>query len=125
MPPYPQHTIGSFTIIELPTRVDSVTSLDLEKQLQRLIGVNKGIICDFSQTTFISSLGLRVLLQAYKDVKRLGSEMVLCSVSDYVMEVFDISGFSRIFTMYPSRSEALSALELSIKSGGFNRVQGG
>ncbi|MCQ1538475.1 STAS domain-containing protein [Methanocalculus taiwanensis] len=124
MPPYPQHTIGSITIIELPARVDSVTSLDLEKQLQRLIGVNKGIICDFSQTTFISSLGLRVLLQAYKDVKRLGSEMVLCSVSDYVMEVFDISGFSRIFTMYPSRTEALPALEISIKSGGMNKVQG-
>lgn len=124
MAPYMEHTIGSIVVIELPVRVDSVTSVDLEKQLQRLIGVNKGIICDFSHTTFISSLGLRILLQIYKDMKRLDGEMVLCSVSDYVMEVFDISGFSRIFTMYPSRTEALPALEISLKSGGVNRVKG-
>ncbi len=124
MPPYMEHTIGSIVVIELPVRVDSVTSVDLEKQLQRLIGVNKGIICDFSNTTFISSLGLRILLKTYKDVKRLDGEMVLCSVSDYVMEVFDISGFSRIFTMYPSHTEAVPALEISLKSGGLNRVEG-
>jgi len=104
MPPYVVRMRESVPVVELPPRIDSVTSADLESSLKGLVAENRLIICDFTHNTYISSLGLRVLLSTQKTMKKTGGTLKLCSLSPYVREIFDISGFSRIFSIYPSES---------------------
>lgn len=53
---------------------------------------------DFGQVEYISSAGLRVLLSAQKLMNRQG-KMVLTHVSESVMEIFEVTGFSDILTI--------------------------
>ncbi|HWQ67326.1 MAG TPA: STAS domain-containing protein [Methanospirillum sp.] len=118
MTPYTIRIVESIPVIELPSRIDSVTSGDLEKHLTGLIADKAVILCDFTHNTYISSLGLRVLLSTLKNLKRSGGILALCSLSPYVQEIFDISGFSRIFSIYSSESEAIPALASKTETGG-------
>lgn len=55
------------------------------------------LVIDMQDTTYISSSALRVLLKAQKQVNKNGKTMVVKNVTETVMEVFDVTGFSGIF----------------------------
>jgi len=75
-------------------RVDTITSPELEAAVQ-LDGVEE-LVFDLAQVDYISSAGLRVLLASQK--KMAGKKMVIVGTRPAVKEVFDITGFSDIFT---------------------------
>jgi anti-anti-sigma factor len=99
------------TVLVVEGRIDSGTSAELEKKLIALIetGGVKDIAMDFSAMDYISSAGLRVLLMAAKKAGKLGGKVVLAGLSANVKEVFDISGFSNIFSIFASQEEAVKA----------------
>jgi len=75
-------------------RVDTLTSPELEAAIV-LDGVEE-LVFDLGAVDYISSAGLRVLLSAQK--KMAGKSMVIVHAKPAVKEVFDITGFSDIFT---------------------------
>lgn len=88
---------GGCLTIELSGRLDTSTSPKLEQELSCLNGV-KELTLDFKGIDYVSSAGLRVLLQAQKIMNRQGS-MRLLNVNSGVMEVFEITGFADILTV--------------------------
>ncbi|MEN6315557.1 MAG: STAS domain-containing protein [Clostridiaceae bacterium] len=97
------------TLLAVEGRIDSSTSAALEKKLIALIDTDrvKDVIMDFSAMDYISSAGLRVLLMAAKKAGKLGGKVVLVGLNSNVKEVFDISGFSNIFSIFASQEEAV------------------
>ena len=75
-------------------RIDTITSPELEAAVV-LDGVDE-LVFDLAQVDYISSAGLRVLLSAQK--KMAGKSMKIVNSKPAVKEVFDITGFSDIFT---------------------------
>ena len=75
-------------------RVDTITAPELEAAVI-LDGVEE-LVFDLAQVDYISSAGLRVLLSAQK--KMAGKSMKIANSKPAVKEVFDITGFSDIFT---------------------------
>ena len=75
-------------------RVDTITSPELEASVV-LDGIEE-LVFDLAQVDYISSAGLRVLLSAQK--KMAGKSMKIANSKPAVKEVFDITGFSDIFT---------------------------
>ncbi len=69
-------------------------------------GENRFLV-NFEKLDYISSAGLRVLLTAAKQLKGTDGELRICSLNEVVREVFDISGFTTIFKVFGSESEAL------------------
>lgn len=98
-------------IMQVFTRVDAANAKELEEQLVGLVnaGTNK-LICDFSQNEYISSAGLRVFLLMLKAVQKNGGRMVLCQLNPFVKEVFDMAGFTQLFSIFGSQEEALKDL---------------
>ena len=89
---------GSVLTIAVQGRLDTTTAPDLEKEIKTgLDGVTE-LIMDFEKLDYISSAGLRVLLSAQKAMSKQGSMKVI-HVSDLVMEVFEVTGFSDILTI--------------------------
>ena len=99
---------GAVTIVRIEGNLDTQTSPEAEAQLTRLIeaGARK-IVVDFERLAYISSSGLRILLVAAKQLQESGGELRVCSLSDLVREVFDISGFDSILPVSNSQAEAL------------------
>ncbi len=105
-------TEGDVTVAVVVPRFDAYTANDVETVLQDQIAKGtKKIIVDFSQTEYIASAGLRVLLSAAKSLQKSGGQIVLFSMKPYVYEVFEISGFTQIFKIYASQQEALASLK--------------
>ena len=75
-------------------RVDTITSPELEAVVV-LDGIDE-LVFDLAQVDYISSAGLRVLLSSQK--KMAGKSMKIVNAKPAVKEVFDITGFSDIFT---------------------------
>lgn len=96
-------------IFKLKGRLDSKTSPDFEKKIFDAIedGSNSMIV-NFEELDYISSAGLRVVLKATKNLKRSDGSFVLCSMKDYVKEVFEISGFDTFLPIVSTMDEALS-----------------
>lgn len=102
---------GTTTIVELDGRLDSSTSSLLEKQLlANLEAGEHNLVIDFAGVDYISSAGLRVLLMAAKKSKAAGGKVVLSALANNVKEVFDIAGFTSIFSLFATQDEAVAAL---------------
>jgi len=98
---------GGFTFVRLSERIHAAAAGDLEKQFDLILaGNNKFIGIDMKQVDFISSSGLRVFLILAKKIKAIQGKLVLFCLSENVKEVFDLSGFSSIFTITPDEESA-------------------
>ena len=98
---------GLATVLTIEGRLDSITRT-LEKKFLTVIGAGeKNIVVDFTGMDYISSAGLRVLLMAAKRTGKLGGKVVLAALCANVKEVFDIAGFTSIFTITDSQEEAI------------------
>jgi anti-sigma B factor antagonist len=78
-----------------------------EKILGQIESGERRIVIDLAQLDYVSSSGLRVFLLASKRLSSANGKIALCSLKDQVKEVFDIAGFSSIFSIYGSPDEAL------------------
>ncbi len=84
--------------VGLEGRLDTTTSPQLEEELKNSIDGIKDLYFDMSKLEYISSAGLRVLLSAQKTMNKQGS-MTVQNVSEEIMEIFEVTGFSDILNI--------------------------
>lgn len=100
--------INDFSVIHIDGRIDTLNSTALEAEMEQLHNSGeKKIIINCSDLKYISSSGLRVFLNAQKKAITTQGILSLCNMQLDIREIFDISGFSSIFTIFNSLEEAL------------------
>lgn len=77
-------------------RIDTITSQELEKEINDELGNFNSLIIDFTDLEYISSAGLRVLIATQKKLKPENIPFVIKNVNDTVNEIFRMSGFNKI-----------------------------
>lgn len=87
--------IDSATVIKLQGRLDTTTAPELETAINTEGDELKKLVLDMKELDYISSAGLRVLLTAQKKMMKQG-ELKLINVTETVMDVFEMTGFSDI-----------------------------
>ena len=85
-------------VFDVEGRLDTVTAPELEKELKDSLEGLTELIMDFQKLEYISSAGLRVLLSAQKVMGKQG-DMKVTHVSEEIMEIFEVTGFSDILTI--------------------------
>ncbi len=89
-----QENANGVEIFNVKGSLDSNTSPEFETLIyQSLENGQRKLILNLEDLDYISSAGIRVMLKTTKDLKRMEGNIVLCSLQDYVREVFDIAGF--------------------------------
>ena len=89
---------GTELTVALAGRLDTTTAPQLEAELkQSYAGVDK-LVLDFAALEYLSSAGLRVLLQAQKTMNKQG-EMIIKNVNETINEIFEVTGFIDILTI--------------------------
>jgi len=83
----------STVVLTLTGRLDTANAPLLEQKIKQWGEEIKELDLDFSGLEYISSMGLRVLLQAKKAFKEKGRQLVIKNMGDSIREVFQMTGF--------------------------------
>jgi anti-sigma B factor antagonist len=96
-------------VISLAGEVDLYTAPEFKQQLLEVIGQGgKQVIVDFSDTTFIDSTTLGVLVGGVKRLRTNDGQLSLVCSDRNITKIFEITGLDRVFTIYPTREGALA-----------------
>ena len=102
---------GSTLIANVGDRIDGTEARNFQETLTGVIDEDvKALILDLEELSYISSAGLRVILLTARVLQRQGGKLAICSLSDPIREVFEISGFDKIIPVHSSREEAAEAV---------------
>lgn len=83
-------------LMSVEGRIDTITSQELDKEINSEIGNFDSLTLDFADLEYISSAGLRVLIATQKKLKADNITLVIKNVNDAVSEIFRMSGFDKI-----------------------------
>ena len=96
-------------VISLTGEVDLYTAPEFKQQLLDVISQGgKDVVVDFSNTTFIDSTTLGVLVGGVKRLRAQDGRLALVCSDRNITKIFEITGLDRVFTIYPTRDEALA-----------------
>jgi anti-sigma B factor antagonist len=99
-------------VISLAGEVDLYTAPEFKQQLLEVIGQGgKQVIVDFSDTTFIDSTTLGVLVGGVKRLRTNEGQLSLVCNDRNITKIFEITGLDRVFTIYPTRAEAVAKVK--------------
>ena len=84
--------------VKIEGRIDTTTAPALETEFKGSFDGCESLVLDFEKVEYISSAGLRVLLSSQKVMSKKGG-MKLINVSEDIMEIFEVTGFSDILTI--------------------------
>ena len=101
------------TIIATPSgRVDHRSAAEFEAALMPSVATaiaGRGtLVLDFAGVEYISSVGLRVLMIAAKQMREHDGRLVVAALQGVVAEIFAISRFDRILTVTTTLDEAMA-----------------
>lgn len=100
--------LNDVTQVSLTGEIDSSTAPQLESHLNGILKAAEiMVLVDFSRLDFISSAGLRVFLSYAKRIRKAGGKIALAGMSQPVQKVFESVGFTSIFQIYETSSDAL------------------
>lgn len=96
-------------LVKLAGRVDSSTGPQFDEVLNAIMTNNRfHIVIDLSGVEFMSSAGLRVLINTQKQCKRFNrGEVVLASVPQSVYGALDLAGFIPLFKIFKDQTSAV------------------
>ena len=98
-------------VAQLNGRIDGVNSLKFQDALATVLEENiTALVLDLEHLSYISSAGLRVVLFIGRELQSRDKKFAVCSLSELVADVFRVSGFDKIVSIYVTQPDALSAL---------------
>jgi anti-anti-sigma factor len=101
---------GDTLIAKTDGRIDGTNAREFQTELDAAIDDSeRAVILNMEELSYISSAGLRVILLTAKNMRNQNARFAVCSLSDPIREVFEISGFDKIISIHASQAEALAA----------------
>jgi anti-sigma B factor antagonist len=98
-----QHTEeiqAGWCVVAVRGRADAEAADELEEALKAALKQNSKVAADFSGLDYISSAGLRAVLQAARAAQTLEAEFAICRLSPSVKKVFDMSRLHQILRVH-------------------------
>ena len=104
--------VGSTRVLEVHGRLDHAQAKAFETALAPHLAdctqAGSALVLDFSQVVYISSVCLRVLLLAAKQVKAQQGSIVVAALTPIVTEVFQVSHFNLVLRVFPDVAAAVA-----------------
>jgi len=97
-------------LVVIKGRIDSYTAPNLSDALSKITKHNQcKIIMDMSDVSYVSSAGLRVLIDLQKTCKKANlGEVLLVNIPQRVYETLELAGFAPLFKFYKNVDSALA-----------------
>lgn len=108
-------------VVAVPVgQIDHANAQALQQALAPILNesatATNALVLDFSHVEYISSMGLRVLMMAAKQLRARSSRIAVAGLRPVVKEIFDIARFSHVTEVFPSVRAALEGISPSALS---------
>ena len=103
-----QGSQGGHHVIAVRGEIDLFTAPELKRVLTEAI---ESVVIDLTEVTFLDSTALGVLIGGVKRLRSRGGALAIVNTDGSIAKTFQITGLDQIFTILPSREEALAALD--------------
>lgn len=77
------------------------------------VATSRHALIDLASVSFVSSMGIRMLISAARALQQRGRKLVLFGAAPLVAETFDNAGIDQLILLAPDRESALNALTLA------------
>src|SRR5215217_4517461 len=95
-------------VISLSGELDLYTCPEFKEELLRVIGDGiRLVVVDLTETTFIDSTALGVLIRGVERLKTRDGRLVVACSDPNIVKIFEVTGLDRVFSVHRSRDEAL------------------
>ena len=88
-------------ILAIKGRIDGLTSSEIKHAFD--LAINEGqrhLIVDLKGVSYMSSAGLRIILETHKSLKIIGGELILLSIPPGIAEIFKVSGMAPMLNIF-------------------------
>ena len=100
---------GDVCVLALAGRIDSTNADQLVAHAGKLFAQGeKTLVIDLERVLYLTSAAFRVLLVVTDEAERSACRIALCSVLGQVRELFEMGGLLDVFTIHPTRAEAVA-----------------
>jgi anti-sigma B factor antagonist len=115
---FEEYRVGDVLVAKvLESRIVAEVAPRFKAQLLQYIGTgNREIVLDMAAVTFIDSSGLGALVSILKAMGRDG-DLVLCGTTGTVISMFRLTRMDKVFRMFGTTDEAVTALTCGGVSG--------
>ncbi len=98
-------------VVAVRGEIDLFTAPDLKSALTGAIDAGRTrVVVDLADTTFLDSTALGVLIGAVKRLRSRDGALTIVNTDTNIAKTFEITGLDQIFTILPSRDEAVEAV---------------
>ena len=98
-------------VISLAGEVDLYTAPEFKQQLLEVIEQGgKDVVVDFTNTTFIDSTTLGVLVGGVKRLRTNDGQLSLVCSDRNITKIFEITGLDKVFEIHATRDDAISSM---------------
>lgn len=110
--------VDDVALITLTGEVDLYTAPEFKQQLLKQIEDGTlQIVVDFSDTTFIDSTTLGVLVGGVKRLRPAGGMLAIVCADRNIIKIFEITGLHRVFEIHATREAAIEAVKAGAPAG--------
>lgn len=98
-------------IVTLEGRLDWKVLSEFAGSIAQLVDAGSSkVLLDFSKTDYMSSAGIRALIEAMQSVEAKGGKLAICSPSSTLTELFEVVQLEKIIKIYKNELDALDQL---------------
>ena len=103
--------------VELPGRIlkakltgslDIAGASDIEAPLNTIAAQNNKVILDFSQVTFLASIGIRILVKTARAIGNKGGRLVVYNLSSDARKVLRSTGIDAVIPVVADEAAAIA-----------------
>jgi anti-anti-sigma factor len=103
---------GEVAVVSIAGDIDALTADEASAFLNaQLDGGREQLVLDLGQVKFMSSSGIRLLLEILKKSREQGGDLRLAQAPAGVARTLEITGLARILKAYPSVDEAVGSFD--------------
>jgi anti-anti-sigma factor len=106
-------------VIQLESRYDQLDPARLERLQAAISGLLQDadskprVVMDLGQTEYFTSDLVGAILQSRRAVIERGGQLVVCNLSDFAQQIFEVTKVNTLCQVYETRDEAVTKLSAS------------
>jgi len=108
----PVEILGSVAVAAVPVdELDASNAAEFKRNIAPVLQANSRVVLDLEQLRFVDSSGLGAMLSCLRQLTAKSGDLKLCGLSKQVRALFELVRMHRIFDIYATREEAVSAFQ--------------
>ncbi len=99
--------VDDVLVVGMAGKLDALS--DLDDAVARITGDDKQVVLNLENLEYVSSAGLRIIMQGAQLLQTNGGELKICSAHSDVRRVLEVSGFTNVLKIYDTEKDAVVA----------------